>query len=151
MAAHAEARRQPRAVDRRAQQELAQRAAGAVEILDLAVLDLEAIGVEDLARQGQPARRAGRRRALAPEPSSRLTSSNIVSKPSPGPQVALEVDVPAEQLDQAVGHVLRQVDARGGEIEAVVDGAGAAHHLAMLRALDLGRVVAAVGVAGDPI
>ena len=44
---------------------------------------------------------------------------------------------------------MRHLGARCGEVEAVVDGAGAAHHLAMLRALDLGRVVAAVGAAGD--
>ncbi len=146
--AHAEARRQPGTVDRRAHQELAQRAAGAVVVLDLAVLDLEAVGVDDLARQREP----GVEHVAAAHAARAVLETDLLEhrlEAVARAQVALEVDVPAEHLDQVVGHVLRQLDARRREVEAVVDHRVAAHDLAMLRAVELGRAIATLGVAGD--
>jgi hypothetical protein len=64
--------------------------------------------------------------------------------------VALEVHVPAEQLDQADDDVVRQGRALRRHVQAVVDDAGVVHQVASLRPRHLGGGIAPVGAAGHP-
>ena len=145
MAPHPEARRQPSAIHRRAQQPFAQRPPVAVEIVGIIARGREAVGLEQpIAGREAGELELGVARQLAIRvplpPIDRL-------KPVAGLDVALEVDVPAQELDHGSEGGGRQTGLDAGGIEAVLDRGGDGGQLAAQLALDAAGGEAAVGRA----
>ena len=123
MPAHAEPRRQAGAIDRGAHQELAQALAGTVEVGDAPVGQLEAVAFEQAAVDRE---RRIQQVAAAHDLGAVLERDRLEQRLEPVAltHVTLEIDVPAEQLDQADRDITRQSGTLGGQVQTVVDDAG---------------------------
>ena len=131
---HAERRGDAGPVDGRAEQRLAQRPALAVEIAGAPVAPLEAVGLDPPVLQLE----RGVGHPLAADELATVVHGPLQHdlEPVAGLEVALEVDVPAQHLDQLAQRLPRQAGPARGVVEAILDLGRDTHRVPVHRPAD---------------